>query len=260
MKKFKKALPLLLALLLLAGCAAPVQEAVETPTPAPTPTPELDSDWRPEEPWLADLPTDLSATHLENSVPLTQAEIDRVNAAFVTMVESETDNSMDVDVGETNGFFNCYYASPEEISLKWFLRYNPNGELLTDDDLEEYQAVIMSFDPEYLEEHPRPLDAITPTHRYPKAAISAQLQKYANITVDDLLDTSGCYYQEKYDAYYNFTSDFGPGGFICVGGEKTDDTVLLWSAAINGHRKELTLHKSGNQYFIYSFQNVNADA
>ena len=174
------------------------------------------------------------------------------------MVESETDNSM--YAGEINGFFNCYYASPEEISLKWFLRYNANGELLTNDDVEEYQAVIMSFDPEYLEEHPLPLDAITPTHRYPKAAISAQLQKYANITVDDLLDTSGCYYQEKYDAYYNFTSDFGPGGFICVGGEKTDDTVLLWSAAINGHRKELTLHKSGNQYFIYSFQNVNADA
>ena len=109
-------LPLLLALLLLAGCAAPVQEAVETPTPAPTLTPELDSDWRPEEPWLADLPTDLSATHLENSVPLTQAEIDRVNATFVTMVESETDNSM--YAGEINGFFNCYYASPEEISLK----------------------------------------------------------------------------------------------------------------------------------------------
>ena len=258
MKKFKKALPLLLALLLLAGCAAPVQEAVETPTPAPTPTPELDSDWRPEEPWLADLPTDLSATHLENSVPLTQAEIDRVNAAFVTMVESETDNSM--YAGEINGFFNCYYASPEEISLKWFLRYNANGELLTDDDLEEYQAVIMSFDPEYLEEHPRPLDAITPTHRYPKAAISAQLQKYANITVDDLLDTSGCYYQEQYDAYYNFTSDSGPGDFICVGGEKTDDTVLLWSAVEDGYRKELTLHKSGDQYFIYSFQNVNADA
>lgn len=259
MNKFKKALPLLLALLLLAGCAAPVQEAVETPMPAPTPTPELDSDWRPEEPWLADLPTDLSATHLENSVPLTQAEIDRVNSAFAIIIESKTDNSMDVDVGETNGFFNCYYASPEEISLKWFLRYNPNGELLTDDDLEEYQAV-MSFQPEYLEAHPRPLDSITPTHRYPKAAISAQLQKYANITVDDLLDTSGCYYQEQYDAYYNFTSDFGPGGFICVGGEKTDDTVLLWTAANNGHRQELTLHKSGDQYFIYSFQNVNADA
>ena len=252
--KHARYLPLLLALLLLAGCTAPAQDAVETPTP----TPELDSDWRPEEPWLADLPTDLSATHLENSVPLTQAEIDRVNAAFVTMVESETDNSM--YAGEINGFFNCYYASPEEISLKWFLRYNANGELLTDDDVEEYQAVIMSFDPEYLEAHPRPLDAITPTHRYPKAAISAQLQKYANITVDDLLDTSGCYYQEKYDAYYNFTSDFGPGDFICVGGEKTDDTVLLWSAASNGHRKELTLHKSGDQYFIYSFQNVNADA
>lgn len=39
MNKFKKALPLLLALLLLAGCAAPAQEAVETPTPTPEPTP-----------------------------------------------------------------------------------------------------------------------------------------------------------------------------------------------------------------------------
>lgn len=249
MKKFKNALPLLLALLLLAGCAAPVQEAVETPTPTPEPTPE---------PWMANVRTNLPATHLENSVPLTQTEIDRANDAFVVFIVSEMDNN--VDISDIAGFFNCCYASPEEISLKWFLLYNPNGELLTDDDLEEYQAVIMSFDPEYLEEHPRPLDAITPTHRYPKAAISAQLQKYANITVDDLLDTSGCYYQEQYDAYYNFTSDSGPGDFICVGGEKTDDTVLLWSAVEDGYRKELTLHKSGDQYFIYSFQNVNADA
>lgn len=237
MNKFKKALPLLLALLLLAGCTAPAQKAVETPTP----TPEL---------------SDLPGTHLENSVLLTQAEISRANRAFESVVESKTDNS--VDPTEISCFFNCYYASPEEISLKHFLLYNPNGELLTNDDVEEYQAV-MSFDPEYLEAHPRPLDSITPTHRYPKAAISAQLQKYANITVDDLLDTSGCYYQEQYDAYYNFTSDFGPGNFICVGGEKTDDTVLLWTAASNGHRQELTLHKSGDQYFIYSFQNVNAD-
>lgn len=37
--KHVRYLPLLLALLLLAGCAAPAQEAVETPTPTPEPTP-----------------------------------------------------------------------------------------------------------------------------------------------------------------------------------------------------------------------------
>ena len=64
-------------------------------------------------------------------------------------------------------------------------------------------------------------------------------------------------YLEEYDAFYNFTSDYGPGFFTCAGGQITGDTVLLWSEPdFNGSRCELTLRKSGENWLIQSHHTI----
>ena len=50
------------------------------------------------------------------------------------------------------------------------------------------------------------------------AAYHDALERYAGITAAELADTSGVPYLEEYDAWYTFTSDFGPGKFLCAGG------------------------------------------
>ena len=98
-----------------------------------------------------------------------------------------------------------------------------------------------------------PEDLPVPVHRYPRSEVSALLQKYAGVTVEEL-DWESCLYVEEYDAFYNFTSDAGPGFFECAGGQVAGDSVLLWSAPLeDGTRSELTLRKSGDRWLIQSF-------
>ena len=56
------------------------------------------------------------------------------------------------------------------------------------------------------------------------------LEQYAGITTEDLsgvgMDT--VLYLEEYDAWYNFTSDYGPGMFIPVYGLREGSAVTLW--------------------------------
>ena len=65
-------------------------------------------------------------------------------------------------------------------------------------------------------------------------------------------------YLEEYDAYYNFTSDFGPGIFVCVGGEKAGDIIRLWSAPKDndGSRDVLTIREADGGYFIQAYQEL----
>lgn len=72
----------------------------------------------------------------------------------------------------------------------------------------------------------------TPTRRYPRAAVDATLQKYAGITTADLTNTEGVLYLPEYDAYYNFTSDWGPA---C----SSPTAVRSWATpCASGRRKE----------------------
>ena len=54
-------------------------------------------------------------------------------------------------------------------------------------------------------------------------AVEAVLQRFAGIGLADLKDIqepfSGYTYLESTDAFYNTTSDYAPGYFICTGGE-----------------------------------------
>ena len=71
-----------------------------------------------------------------------------------------------------------------------------------------------------------------PTHRYRVSRINDALMQYAGITLDDLSTDwrhdARMLYVPEYDAFYNFTSDFGPGMFEPRYGERSGDIVTLW--------------------------------
>ena len=185
---------------------------------------------------------------------LTEAEIARANEAFFFMKEVVENGTATQELNEVSCFFTSYYSRPSEIDLEEFLRYCPVGTILEEEDVEEYRAVLtaLEIDPE---KFPLPRDYIVPVHRYRKADVSALLEAYTGITADDLNNTAGILYLEAYDAYYNFTSDFGPGVFECVGGEQQGDTIRFWSEAdADGTRKVLTLREADGVYLIQKFE------
>ncbi len=184
--------------------------------------------------------------------PLTAEEIFQANDAFVSMLVTD-------GVGrssEISCFFTSFYEKPEDIDFEAFMRYCPIGDRLEDTDSEEYVSFLGAEamrDPAVSEMQSLPV----PVSRYPKEAVSSILKKYANITVDDLTNIESVIYLEKYDAFYKMTSDFRPGCFECVGGEKIGDTIRLWSATDeNGYRTQLTLAAVDGTYYIHSFQQV----
>ena len=188
---------------------------------------------------------------------LTQEQVDRINEAFEPFVEL-SDNVY--GTSEISCFFTSNYDDPTQINLEEFLRYCPIGvsSCLDEGDTEEFLAVMELdnswFDPD--RELHSPNDLPVPVHRYPREEVSALLQKYADITVEQL-DWTGCLYVEEYDAFYNFTSDAGPGVFPCAGGQFTQDGVLLWSEPDEtGERCELTLRKSGERWLIQSHHTI----
>ena len=82
----------------------------------------------------------------------------------------------------------------------------------------------------------------------------------AGIPAAELADTSGVPYLEEYDAWYTFTSDFGPGKFLCAGGEVDEaaGTARLWTEPReDGGRAELALQRDGESWHIRSHRIVN---
>ena len=73
----------------------------------------------------------------EGPVPLTQEEIDQVNAAFSSTVEEENV----VWSTPVSGFFTSHYADVRELDFVEFLRYFPGDGTLEDTDQEEFAAL-----------------------------------------------------------------------------------------------------------------------
>ena len=188
---------------------------------------------------------------------LTEEEVARVNEAFEPFVQL-ADNVY--GSSEICCFFTSNYDNPAQINLEEFLRYCPIGlsNSLGEEDTEEFLAV-MELDNGWIDpdrELSSPIDLPVPVHRYPRAEVSALLQKYAGVAVEEL-DWEGCLYLEKYDAFYNFTSDAGPGFFPCAGGEVFGDTAVLWSDPDEkGDRCRLTLQKNGDRWLFQSHYTI----
>lgn len=220
-------LPAALALLLLAGCAK------QAPTPA-SPSPAAETR------------------------PLTQEEIDRVNEAFSALAEQD-------GVAYTtpvSGFFTSYYDDVKDLDFMEFLRYFPDDGLVENADQEEFAALAALPDFPFAEEAASlgwtsPSDLPVPIHRILRSSVDETLERYAGITSADLASTDDTLYLPEYDAWYTFTSDFGPGFFICAGGQvdETAGSTLLWANPWeDGSRTELTLERDGEAWRIRSFR------
>jgi len=153
---------------------------------------------------------------------LTPEEISRVNQAFAPGAEE----GGVADATPASGFFTSYYDDVRELDFAAFLEYYPD----------------------------------VPTHRITRASVDAALERYAGITAAELADTSGVPYLEEYDAWYTFTSDFGPGKFLCAGGEVDEaaGTARLWTEPReDGGQAELALQRDGASWHIRSHRIVN---
>lgn len=211
-----------------------------------------------------EVPAAESLVLTEGAEPLTNEELEQTREAFASdRYDEATGGSSSTEI---SCFFASYYDRTEELSLAEFLRYYPNDELLradNADDQAQFEALakLEGFPFQAEEDFVPSLTTIpTPTHRYPRAAVDATLQKYAGITTADLTNTEDVLYLPEYDAYYNFTSDWGPGMFQPDGGEKLGDTVRFWTQkGSSSNYIVLTLENVDGTWLIRSFRTETAE-
>jgi beta-lactamase regulating signal transducer with metallopeptidase domain len=178
-------------------------------------------------------------------VPLTADEVDQYNKAFEPLLFDKQGNP---SVNPLSHFLTSHYDRPEDINLAELLRYfPPEGDVTDEAELEALKA-----------EENWPFDAdVTlggmpvPIHRFPAGMVNGVLLKHMDVALDDLsgVGMDELIYLEEYDAYYNFTSDFAAGMFICKSGETQGDIVRLYGGAAT-----LTLKKHGDSFLFVSHQ------
>lgn len=190
---------------------------------------------------------------LKTAMPLTQAQIDEVNAIFADY-ELSTDDTLGHFA--VNGFFTSTYDDVRDLDLNNFLAYF--GECGEEDISEEEFAQLNAkweFRVDSVEDFPLPI------HRYPASAVEGVLKRFAGIGLADLTDMqtpfSGYTYLEDTDAFYTTTSDYSPGYFRCTSGEiePDGDTALLYGStagSLSG-KAVLKLVKDGENWYIHSF-------
>lgn len=165
-------------------------------------------------------------------VPLTEEEVEQVNEAFTADFVTTEDGLRTFN--PLCCLLSCYYAAPADIDLSAFLAYcfvteetgmgqepEPVGQA-------EFEALKQQTD--WLQGAETPEELLVPIHRYPRAEVDAFLEKYTGSTTADLTApwTWGrLVYVPEYDAYYNFTSDFGPGWFECGAGVREGTALRL---------------------------------
>ncbi len=166
---------------------------------------------------------------------------------------------------EASCFFTSYYDRVEELNFEAFLRYfpTPDEEFLGDEDAEEFAALAALPGFPFGElltdgQAPSALNLPVPVHRIREDVLNAALTKWAGITAEDIDDRSGPLYLDSYHSFYTFTSDFGPGAFVCVGGEVEGNIARLWSepGGESPSRNQLTLEQRDGNWYIRSFQSI----
>ena len=142
---------------------------------------------------------------------------------------------------ENNGFFRCFYSNPKEIDFEEFMKDFP------------IRAAVKSPSKEYEEVNELMIKELgagfgdsreVPIWRYKKEDVDKVLKKYADITTADLdfNNSENLLYSEKYDSYYNFSSDAGAGTFEPDSGFIRDDIYTLKET------DKLELIKEGDDY------------
>lgn len=174
---------------------------------------------------------------------LTVKEIAQVNEAFAPFKERENVSY----VNSICSFFTSYYERPEDLDLVEFLRYLGIGGTVEDEA--EFQALKGAGGWPF--QGVDSLDRMpVPIHRYRRTELDAYLEEHADITTADLTnvpESSGeLVYLPETDAFYNFTSDAGPGMFICEAGRWEGKLLVL-----TGGGKELTLEVAEDGRYLF---------
>ena len=146
-------------------------------------------------------------------------------------------------------FLTSHYGNVGDIDLAEFLAYCPLAEEVTDEA--EFQA--LSEKTGLLAG--KALDTMpVPVHRYRADRINELLRQYAGITLDDLRtdwrSDPRTPYLSEYDAFYNFTSDFGPGTFYPAYGYRNGEEITLLEAGYFGDMLILAEHPDGGFWFV----------
>lgn len=192
-------------------------------------------------------------------VPLSDEEIAAFNEMFTCVVRIESDDGLMIHTMPVSCFFTSCYDDVTELDFLEFLWYYPYTENLGEDGA-EFEA--LSRHPDFYwkaenfgKETLAPTDLPVPTRRIPRSSVDETLRTYAGITTADLKNTENVIYLPEYDAYYVFTSDWGPGMFECEDGKRDGDTIRLWRSAYkDGSRVVLTLREADGSYHIKAHQ------
>ena len=185
---------------------------------------------------------------------LTEEEITSLNELLAPIVYDKQGGI--IGASPWSCFFSSYYGDVRALDFEKFMRYFPGDGSTA--SAEEFELLKGTEGWPFSQEDT--LDTIpVPIHKYPARLVDAILREYAGITTAEV-DTSGVAYLEEYDAYYNYTSDFGAASFHCTSGERVGDLLYLYSETEQGTTR-LTLRETGNSYHIVALQPmVNGEA
>ena len=195
--------------------------------------------------------TNFKATEEEYS-RLTDEELAQFNETFNPLVYDKQGDP--IGVNPWSCFFTSYYDDVRNLNFEEFMRYFPeDGSFASDAEFEALKTVE-AWPFGWVETRD---DMPVPIHKYQARIVDMVLKENAGITTADL-DTSDVAYLANYDAFYNYTSDFGPGMFTCTRGEVVGDIVRLYEELETG-TDMLTLRKVGNSYQIVAHQCIEGD-
>ena len=182
-----------------------------------------------------------------NQQPLSAEKLAQFNERFNPIVYDKQGNP--IGVNPLSGFFVSYYDDVRNLDFEEFMRYFPeDGSFASDAEFEALKTVeAWPFD--WVETRD---DMPVPIHKYQARIVDMVLKEHAGITTAEL-DTADVAYLADYDAFYNYTSDFGPGMFTCTRGEVIGDTIRLYEELETG-TDMLTLRKVGDDYQIVAHQ------
>ena len=157
-------------------------------------------------------------------------------------------------------FFTSKYSDPRDMDAENFLCYCPDQGTLGPEDEAEFQLVQAKLNwRSGSDGHLFTVSELpVPCHRLPRPYIDEILTCYAGITVDDMHTDwrEEAFYIPETDCFYSFASDFGPGSFYPLYGERQGDVVTLWEGydVYEDASDVLTLRADGDSWKILSHQ------
>lgn len=208
---------------------------------------------------------------------LTTSEVEAINQAFAQLLYPQGDSTTQFQYLENPDtqaialinpvchFFTSEYTRPEDIELNAFIRYFESDDTLeanNEADVKEFEALraLEAFPFNAASDPDATLDSIpVPIQRKTVKSVNAVLQKYADISVDQLTRPDDVIYlKAPYDAFYTYTSDFGPGIFTCSSGTIEGDVLTLHGTTWSDKKSRLILHKKDNRYLFYAHTTTDA--